>query len=106
MRFDILMTNREKFPMVLEKAKFLTSALLKIGPEQSIDVDNAGMRLALDVVALVRKQKKYRTHYNSGSIICSSLIQGQKYRRFFLSMHVRQDLLLEYMLHSMQVLLE
>ncbi len=44
--------------MVLEKANHLTSALLEIGPEQSIDVDNAGMRLALDVVALVRNRKK------------------------------------------------
>ena len=39
--------------MVLEKARSLANSLIKIGPEQSIDVDNAGMRLALDVVALV-----------------------------------------------------
>ena len=51
-------TNREKFPMVLEKVNLLTSALLEIGPEQSIDMDNAGMRLALDVVALVKDEKE------------------------------------------------
>lgn len=52
-RLSMSNNYRDKFPMVLEKASLLTSALLKVGPEQSIDVDNAGMRLALDVVALV-----------------------------------------------------
>ena len=39
--------------MVRSKASALVESLSHIGPEQSVDLDNAGMRLALDVVALV-----------------------------------------------------
>ncbi len=44
---------REKFPLVRDKCISLVKSLQKLGPEASIDMDNAGMRLALDVVALV-----------------------------------------------------
>ena len=44
---------RQKFEMVRSKALALVGSLSQVGPEQSVDLDNAGMRLALDVVALV-----------------------------------------------------
>jgi hypothetical protein len=39
--------------MVRDKCKSLVEALKHIGPERSVDIDNAGMRYALDIVALV-----------------------------------------------------
>ena len=44
---------RQKFPMVRHKVGTLAGYLRKAGPERSIDMDEAGMRLALDIVALV-----------------------------------------------------
>lgn len=44
---------RQKFAMVRGKVQALAEALAGVGPEQSIDLDNVGMRLALDVVSLV-----------------------------------------------------
>ena len=48
------MARRKKFAIVRSKVEVLAAALSKLGPEQSCDLDNAGMRLALDVVSLVR----------------------------------------------------
>ena len=39
--------------MVRHKVELLTDFLTRCGPERSIDVDDAGMRLALDVVSSV-----------------------------------------------------
>ena len=39
--------------MVRQKVGTLAEYLRKAGPERSIDMDEAGMRLALDIVALV-----------------------------------------------------
>ena len=47
------MSCRQKFPMVRHKVGTLAGYLRKAGPERSIDMDEAGMRLALDIVALV-----------------------------------------------------
>ena len=39
--------------MVRQKIDTLAEYLRRAGPEKSIDMDEAGMRLALDIVALV-----------------------------------------------------
>lgn len=54
--------RRQKFLTVRKKCTSLVVGLEKMGPEASIDMDNAGMRLALDVVALVR-QALYNTYF-------------------------------------------
>ena len=46
--------------MVRSKALALADTLSHTGPEQSVDLDNAGMRLALDVVALVMPRTSLR----------------------------------------------
>ena len=44
---------RQTFPLVKQKADDLTASLKKLGPTAAVDMDDAGMRFTLDVVALV-----------------------------------------------------
>ena len=44
---------RQTFPLVKRKADDLTASLKKLGPTAAVDMDDAGMRFTLDVVALV-----------------------------------------------------
>ena len=44
---------RQAFPLVKQKADDLTASLKKLGPTAAVDMDDAGMRFTLDVVALV-----------------------------------------------------
>lgn len=46
-------TCRQKFPMVCQKIEIIAQFIERTGPEKTIDMDGIGMRLALDVVALV-----------------------------------------------------
>lgn len=47
------MPCREKFPIVHQKALALASAIQEQDPKKPVDIDDAGMRLTLDVVGLV-----------------------------------------------------
>ena len=44
---------RQTFPLVKRKADDLTASLRQLGPSAAVDMDDAGMRFTLDVVALV-----------------------------------------------------
>lgn len=44
---------RQTFPLVKKIADDLTASLKKLGPSAAVDMDDAGMRFTLDVVALV-----------------------------------------------------
>ena len=44
---------RQAFPLVKQKADDLAASLKKLGPSAAVDMDDAGMRFTLDVVALV-----------------------------------------------------
>ena len=46
--------------MVCEKVETIAKVIERCGPERSIDMDNIGMRLALDVVALVSSLQMVR----------------------------------------------
>lgn len=45
---------RNKFPVVLAKCDELTERIRGLGPEAAIDVDQAALRVTLDVIGLVR----------------------------------------------------
>ena len=46
--------RRQKFEIVRQKSQELITAIGQIDPSMAIDMDDAGMRLTLDVVGLVR----------------------------------------------------
>ena len=46
--------RRQCFPLVKLKALGLAASLRKLGEHQAVDMDDAGMRFTLDVIALVR----------------------------------------------------
>ena len=48
---------RQAFPLVKQKADDLTASLKKLGPTAAVDMDDAGMRFTLDVVALVQPSR-------------------------------------------------
>lgn len=48
-----LVLSRSKFLLVLGKAEGLADAIQEKGFSEAIDIDDAGMRLTLDVVGLV-----------------------------------------------------
>lgn len=48
------MLRRQSFPLVKLKALDLAASLRKLGEYQAVDMDDAGMRFKLDVIALVR----------------------------------------------------
>ena len=53
---DCLRVNlayRQKFNIMLEKTRVLSNAIARRPSSEAIDIDEAGMRLALDVVGLV-----------------------------------------------------
>ena len=58
------------------KAEDLAKALAEIGPESAVDIDEAGMRLTLDIVGLVHILStlvKAHTHLNSIKVSCKGL---------------------------------
>ena len=50
---EICIHYRSKFDIVRQKTLDLAAAMSKINPKTAIDIDDAGMRLTLDVVGLV-----------------------------------------------------
>lgn len=45
---------KKKFPVILERINELVERLHALGPEASVDVDQAALRVTLDVIGLVR----------------------------------------------------
>ena len=55
--------------MVRQKVEILADSIEKIGPERSIDMDDAGMRLALDVVSSVSYYAKLHSTFRSNGCL-------------------------------------
>ena len=63
---------RHKFPMVCQKVETMARSIMRSGPERTIDMDDVGMRLALDVVAVVSSfQASRHVVYSSAHSTCS-----------------------------------
>lgn len=50
----VLQNIKKKFPLVLGRINQLIGRLESLGPQASIDVDQAALRVTLDVIGLVR----------------------------------------------------
>jgi len=53
--------HREKYPLVLSRVNQLVERIAAQGPGASVDVDQAALRVTLDVIGLVRRTRAARS---------------------------------------------
>jgi hypothetical protein len=53
---------KKKFPVVLDRINELIDRLHALGPDASVDVDQAALRVTLDVIGLVSMSDTQRCH--------------------------------------------
>jgi cytochrome P450 len=57
---------KKKFPLVLGRVNQLVARIAAQGPGASIDVDQAALRVTLDVIGLVRREQDGSSHAHDG----------------------------------------
>ena len=72
--FLVVQNIKKKFPVVLGTINQLIERLHALGPEASIDVDQAALRVTLDVIGLVSSSQGL--HSKGVALTAAALIQG------------------------------
>jgi hypothetical protein len=60
---------KKKYPLVLSRINQLVERIKVLGPQTSIDVDQAALRVTLDVIGLVSVKSSQRTACASWSVV-------------------------------------